>query len=257
VQLLQRAGWFADLSRKRRALDRLLPTIRATTDALTRDLYLTRASEATGVAKELLSREVDDVGEGRGRYQGPESRQAPPPAPAPPASANRRIERRARDRRAQKPGESAERELIRAMLYERAEVDALAEQLDPASFDNPELREIFQVLVRLGDETRVEEIARHLKPPAIEELQTLLEELDAIVDLRRTVSDSLNALRERQIKVQMNDITRILRIAPPEDQDALLAEKTKLQRERLALSRAGANTLPKSRVSGRVSEPGN
>ncbi|HVZ48608.1 MAG TPA: DNA primase, partial [Gemmatimonadaceae bacterium] len=38
VQLLERGGWFADLQRKRRALDRLLPTIRATSDPITRDL---------------------------------------------------------------------------------------------------------------------------------------------------------------------------------------------------------------------------
>ena len=30
IQLLERGGWFADLRKKRRALDRLLPTIRAT-----------------------------------------------------------------------------------------------------------------------------------------------------------------------------------------------------------------------------------
>src|SRR5918912_784666 len=61
VQLLERAGWFGDLRRKRRALDRLLPTIRATSDVLTRDMYLTRASEAAGVSKELLVREAGDL----------------------------------------------------------------------------------------------------------------------------------------------------------------------------------------------------
>ncbi|HKT09202.1 MAG TPA: DNA primase, partial [Gemmatimonadaceae bacterium] len=58
VQLLERAGWFADLRRKRRALDRLLPTIRATQDPITRDMYLTRASEAAGVSRDVLEREL-------------------------------------------------------------------------------------------------------------------------------------------------------------------------------------------------------
>ncbi|MGH7647731.1 MAG: DNA primase, partial [Gemmatimonadaceae bacterium] len=58
VQLLERAGWFADLKRKRRALDRLLPTIRATEDPITRDMYLARASEAAGVSREVLEREL-------------------------------------------------------------------------------------------------------------------------------------------------------------------------------------------------------
>ena len=58
VQLLERAGWFADLQHKRRALDRLLPTIRAASDPITRDLYLARAADAAGIAREVLLREM-------------------------------------------------------------------------------------------------------------------------------------------------------------------------------------------------------
>ena len=58
VQILERAGWFADLAGKRRALDRLLPTIRATADPLTRDIYLARASEVSGVSRDLLAAEL-------------------------------------------------------------------------------------------------------------------------------------------------------------------------------------------------------
>ncbi|MGH7654032.1 MAG: DNA primase, partial [Gemmatimonadaceae bacterium] len=58
VQLLERGGWFADLQRKRRALDALLPTIRATTDEITKDLYVNRVSEAAGIARDVLLREL-------------------------------------------------------------------------------------------------------------------------------------------------------------------------------------------------------
>lgn len=61
VQLLQRAGWFNDLQHKRRALDRLLPTIRAASDPITRDLYLARAAEAAGVAREVLLQELHSM----------------------------------------------------------------------------------------------------------------------------------------------------------------------------------------------------
>ena len=40
IQILQRGGWFTDLRRKRVALDRMLPTIRATSDEITRGLYM-------------------------------------------------------------------------------------------------------------------------------------------------------------------------------------------------------------------------
>src|SRR5690242_6072791 len=48
-QLLERKGWFANLEHRRDALDRLLPTARAAADPITRDLYLARITEVSGV----------------------------------------------------------------------------------------------------------------------------------------------------------------------------------------------------------------
>src|SRR5688572_23463473 len=77
VQILERQGWFVDLHRRRLAIDRLLPTIRATSDPLTRDMYIARASEASGVDRAVLSREATNGGArgGRSRFATP----APPP----------------------------------------------------------------------------------------------------------------------------------------------------------------------------------
>jgi DNA primase len=251
VQLLDRAGWFTDLSRKRRALDRLLPTIRATADALTRDLYLTRASEAAGVAKDLLAREVDAVpgASGRARYGGaspqPADREAPPSVDEPTRARSR--DRRTRDRRAQGRGESAERELVRVMVHERGEVDALAERVGPGEFRNAELREIFQTLVQLGDEASIEDLSSALTPAAVEEMQALLEEPDALVDVRRTIDDSLTVLRKREMKMRMAEITRMLPLASGEEKDVLIVEKTRLQREMQALGGSEFPHVGKSR----------
>src|SRR5688500_6243144 len=74
VQILERQGWFADLHRRRRAIDRLLPTIRATADPLTRDMYIARASEASGVDRAVLSREAGETSSrSRGRAETPQS----------------------------------------------------------------------------------------------------------------------------------------------------------------------------------------
>ena len=59
IQLAERGGWFADLSRKRKAVDRLIPTIRAVSDPVTRDIYLTRLGEVAGVDRAVLQREVE------------------------------------------------------------------------------------------------------------------------------------------------------------------------------------------------------
>jgi DNA primase len=86
VQILERRGWFADLHRKRRALDKLLPTLRATADPLTRDIYVARASEVAGVDRETLLREVNETPE---RPRGAARRTPGRGAPAPDSGAPR------------------------------------------------------------------------------------------------------------------------------------------------------------------------
>src|SRR3989441_3803465 len=59
IQILERKGFFGSLPGRRRALDRLLPTIRAAADPITRDLYISRVAEVAGIRKDVLEREVD------------------------------------------------------------------------------------------------------------------------------------------------------------------------------------------------------
>ena len=59
ILLLQRHAFFADLHRTRRAIDKLLPTVRAASDPVTRDLYIARMAEVTRLDREVLQREVD------------------------------------------------------------------------------------------------------------------------------------------------------------------------------------------------------
>ena len=65
IQLLERKGWFAELHRKRRAIDRLLPTLRATADEMTRQLYVARLAEVSGVDAATIAREVAAPERGR------------------------------------------------------------------------------------------------------------------------------------------------------------------------------------------------
>src|SRR2546425_13350395 len=53
IQILDRKGFFGTLPGRRRALDRLLPTIRAAVDPITRELYISRVAEAAGIRKEI------------------------------------------------------------------------------------------------------------------------------------------------------------------------------------------------------------
>lgn len=58
LELLHAKGWFSDVSHRRRALDRLLPTLRAAADPITQQLYLSKVAERLGVSKQVLEGEV-------------------------------------------------------------------------------------------------------------------------------------------------------------------------------------------------------
>ena len=58
LQLLDRKGWFGDLSKARQAIDKVLPTLRATADNVTRSLYIASLSDRTRVAVSVIEKEV-------------------------------------------------------------------------------------------------------------------------------------------------------------------------------------------------------
>ena len=58
IQILTRRGFFGSLPGRRRALDALLPTIRATQDPVAKDLYITTVAQVAGIRKDTLDEEV-------------------------------------------------------------------------------------------------------------------------------------------------------------------------------------------------------
>src|SRR5205814_10217248 len=89
IQILDRKGFFGTLPGRRRALDRLLPTIRAATEPITRELYISRAAEAAGVRKDVLERETGS--EKRETVRTPSSPGSRFPFPVLPASAEKAL----------------------------------------------------------------------------------------------------------------------------------------------------------------------
>ena len=222
IQLLERAGWFGELHKKRRALDRLLPTIRSTSDALMRDLYISRASEVTGVAREVLERELQGK-----PSPGPGSAHLAGPSIAAPV----RVRRADRRVRYTERGASAERELVRAMLTLRTRVESLAEKLGAESFRDPHYRAIYRAMIEAGPDATIEELASHLDEHTIATVEQLLAEDATQVDPERTISDSLATLRARDLDQRLSDIDRLLPLADVKQKDVLIAEKLEITRE--------------------------
>ena len=227
VQLLERAGWFADLRRKRRALDRLLPTIRATQDPLTRDMYLTRASEAAGVRREVLEREATAARE-RGRAGAVRTGgEAPRARPAHAAA------RRAPAGRAAPP---VERRLVWILIHAPHLRDTTGEQIGAADFTDPALGTILAALVAAGAEGSAAAVAAALPDQAAELFRALQEEPPGDgFDMQREADGCVAALRAAPLRRRLLENQRAIDIASDAEQDALIRDKVRLQRELAAL----------------------
>jgi DNA primase len=230
VQILERQGWFSDLHRRRRAIDRLLPTIRATADPVTRDMYIARASEASGVDRGVLSREAGEVAGRSTRMRTVAS--SPPPPPEEHQEQIRMADRRTGDRRgdASPPpaGPSVERHLLRAVLAHPAYLEMAAEaDVGPDTFEDARYREIFERLTAVGADARPEIVVRELSQDAALVYDEMLgEPPESIVNLEQTYRDTIAKLRIRELKQKNKELQRLMSAARSEDEkNALLAEK--------------------------------
>jgi DNA primase len=235
VQILERVGAFSELHKKRRALDRLLPTIRAASDPIMRDLYLSRASEASGVDRAILQREVESPARRGERPAGPPSESRPEPdigqtIPVRGPRGDRRDPHTA-------IGSSAERELIRAMLQQRARVAEIAEKVGLDSFRDRRYRRIFARLLESEEETPVQQLAEGLPVSDVAVIEELLSERGAQIDPQRTVEDSLTAIRVRELDEKMLEIDATLPLARADQKDELMKLKQELRDELNSLRR--------------------
>jgi len=237
IQLLERGGWFADLRKKRQALDRLLPTLRATSDPLTRDMYLGHAATAAGVTRELLERELNAPARARSgrttaRSPAPsdDADQGQPRGPVPRAE-QPRVRQRDTRRVAGERAASAERELVRVLLHRPAYFEQVVERAGEESFRDPEMRRIFAAMVAHGADAGPDVFAEHLDGDAVVVMQELLEETGGLDRADETVTGSLSAMHERNLTERMSEIDREMPIASDSQKDELTKEKMSLTEE--------------------------
>ncbi|HEY4305747.1 MAG TPA: DNA primase [Gemmatimonadaceae bacterium] len=234
IQILERSGWFGDdLQKKRKAIDKLVPTIRITADRVLKDLYISRAAEVSGILRDTIMREVETAPRERRLPRDPV---LPPPAPfdfgdAPEAQV-RRAERRA-DHHAL--GVRAERELVRMLLHQRRYIDNAAERIGPDMFADSVYRAIFVELATHDHEATIDEIAANLSEEATQVLQELLDERGGVDRAEESIDGSTKQLLSREVAQRLNEIDRLMSVADDREQNELIAEKQRLQAEMNAL----------------------
>jgi len=212
IQLLDRKQLFASLEGKRRALDRLLPTIRAASDAVTRELYTSRAAERTGVSKQVIEQEANrTVGRSGGQAvshepspYGDEEGSRPPDRPS-----------------ARPPEIPHERELVHLLLADASWVERARREITADLFRHPWYRDIVVALFSGATAPPSDDIA-----PLWEELAHPLEEgYNAAAEFAAAV----DWLRDRPRQERLAEIDRLSPLADAAQQELLLQEKMALQ----------------------------
>lgn len=162
IQLLERKGWFEGVERRREALDKLLPTIRAAADPVARDLYISRVAERVGITRAVLESEL----EARARHQAAQ----PVPTPVAP-SADRRPARALRRR----VGARTEAELLQLVLHDAGWRGRARTEVPVSRFEVPSFREIYAAVTSLPDDGAVTDAAASLSPAATAAWQRLMD----------------------------------------------------------------------------------
>ena len=201
IQILDRKGFFGTLPGRRRALDRLLPTIRAAKDPITRELYLSRAAEAAGVRKDVLEREAGITG-GERREAGaagasPVSRL---PSPALPAS--------------------AEKALLLLMLEGEPWLSRVTEAVDPEELEFPPYRAVF--------ESVADDAVLALDDTSARAYEQLKAEGLGARDPNEMYELAVNWMEARRLERQLEQLDEQLPFESPDRQASLIAEKRRV-----------------------------
>ena len=212
IQLVERKGLLKTLEGRREALDRLLPTIRAAQDPITRELYISRAAEKSGVAKEVLEREVGRLeARGHGGMAGVERGGG---AREHEGAGAREDESAPRPRPSEIP---IERTLVHLLLAQRELVPRAKASVAPADFRHPWYAEVAGALYA-GE-----------AGPVSAEAQGVWMELSALPMVEQNPEDVLVScvswMQDRRAKERRAEIDRLIDLAPAEEKARLLEEK--------------------------------
>jgi DNA primase len=162
-QILEERGYFEDVHGVRKALDGLLPTLRAARDATLRDIYVDRVAKRTGVRRETLENEI--------RAEAPSARRA-----AAQRVDGARVGGRAAGRTGAGPKtavrDETERMLLLLLSRDPSRLERAAALIQPDAFRGVINRELFEAFLRQA--ARGGEVAAL---EASDEARTLLDEL--------------------------------------------------------------------------------
>lgn len=210
LQILDSRGYFEGAEGTRKALDGLLPTLRATSDPVLRDIYVARVVERTGVQRETIQAEIDAA-----------------PAPVQSAQPDRAAASgaatpRPRRRPATPVGVASQRKLLLLLLKDEARIAQAAEAIRPEELTDTTYRELFQELVRQGGLQGRPPTVLELGAEARERLEELLGDPEEFSDADRIFEELVVDVRSQALFERIDRLKE--RLASPD-----VAETDKLE----------------------------
>jgi len=214
IAFLAQHGYFDDIERVRRALDKLLPTLRATVDPALRDIYIARISQRTGVRRETLERDVE-------RTPLPRAEQPRAPARAPSPRRNQVFDRL-----------EDERLLLKVLMADRSRVAAAAAEIPSEHLHDPRHREIFQALAK----TPADQVPALTNDAAA--VWTLLEKgLEEIINADGTYTNIIGLLKLEDLDLRTSFLDDAIAMTDAANVGPMLLEKHALSRQRAEVIR--------------------
>jgi DNA primase len=217
LRMLEERGFFSDIDGQRRALDRLLTTIRATIDPALRDIYIARAAERTGVRRETLEHEIES-GEGGGAGRWHPARPRADRVPDPPSTPQRVPDPSA-----------AERYFLLLLMRDPTRIEQARARVRPGDLRDVVNREVYSAMLSAegGGEPVGPSAAASLRrteldrdPTEVEDADHTFEDVVAEIREVRTLFERVDALKKRMEHAR-DDAER----------ESILAERYDLGRE--------------------------
>ena len=210
LQMLTRRDRLSSIDGIRDAVDRLLPTLRATTDAALRDIYISRVAAETGVRRETLEEEIARAPAMSGGGS----------APAP----------QLRVQRVRKPLMGAERQLLQVLVHDRRLIDRATEAVGPEDFVDPANRAIFRALTENPELDRAPE---GMEAVAAGRVAGLLAGSEEVGHAARVLDDSARRMRGAPLGERARELREtIARELDHERKRQLISELEELQRKK-------------------------
>jgi DNA primase len=246
LQILEERDFFSSIDGVRRALDGLLPTVRAAADPALRDIYASKVAERTGVRPETIQDELRKAEAAPGRSGDPSARRPDP----------RQREGRGTTPRIGIPALGPERQLLLLLVKDRSWIDRAGELIGSVDFVEPTYRVIFEALV---EDPELQAAPDGMDLAARAALEALLGSEEELAHGGRVFEDSVARIRRQSLDRRIFRLRRdLLEGHEGPEADEAREELEHLEDERKALGEdpatASRNLLKLSRGGNETSD---